>query len=152
MKEYRIQKEKLLALLEENKAEHIKEYKEAKRGFRKKAAGIFKKAMLDAKEGRKVKTYVSIAEPKDYSKDYDKAIKLITLCEDTILELNESQINNFIHNEWNWSGTFRSGVQGYSGISGCSGYAGVSGLDIDVDENGNEYIVDEDVTFSEDEE
>lgn len=48
------------------------------------------------------KDHFSFPMPKDHSSDYEKAIRMIEMTTDEVIELNESQFDKLVMDNWGW--------------------------------------------------
>ena len=106
MNEVRIEKSELLEILKKNREAHRAIFEAALAGYRKKAIQLLDKALKDAKEGRKINTWIQLQEPVDQTKDYDRAIRMIGMSVDENIEIGETDFANYVLDDWQWKQQF----------------------------------------------
>jgi len=130
MKTVRVNKTDLLEVLRENRKKHKEQYKESIKSFRVKAADLLNKELQKIIAGKKFETYFDLQKPISHEKDYDLVIKMIEMSVDDILELEQTEFNQLVNDEWTWKSSFKVSVYSnysYNGWSGISGSSGTSG-------------------------
>lgn len=101
-----IPKDSLLRKLAENRAAHRAIYEKALEGYRKFAIKQFEKALDDAKQGKKIRGYIALTEPKDQTKDYNRAIAMLEMCVDGDVEIGEREFDQYVLDNWDWKDQF----------------------------------------------
>jgi len=134
MKTVRVNKKDLLEILCENRKNHKEQYKDSIKSFRVKSADLLNKELQKIIAGKKFQINFDLQKPISHEKDYDLVIKMVEMSVDDILQLEQSEFNQLVNDEWNWKSSFRLSVYsnysytGFSGIgSGTSGSSGSSG-------------------------
>ncbi len=107
-------KELLLAQLKKNRAEHEKEYKEAVTNYRAKLVEILTTKLQDATDGKKVDHYIPLTVPTEYLNEYDRAIKMLELCQNDNMVLTPQQFSQYWLDEWNWKSSYFTTNMAYS--------------------------------------
>lgn len=102
-----------IAKLKDNRRDHIKEYKKAKKGYRKAVRAALKKhlAIVESKDWDFDRFQIALHMPKptSWEKDYDRAIEQLQWALDAgeqVVELDSSDFNRFILNDWEWQQQF----------------------------------------------
>ncbi len=68
----------------------------------------------EAKAGKRIRRNVSLVEPMDQTAEYDGAITRLEMsCED-IIELDDSDFNRYVLNNWHWAAQFSASNRLYS--------------------------------------
>lgn len=116
----RVSKKTLLETLKKNRAEHRKIFLEALEGYRKEAIKQLEQQLERAKKGKKFDIYISLEQPQDQTKDYDRAIGMLELSLDTEVTLAESDYRNYVLDEWGWKGQFLSSNRAYSATAAAT--------------------------------
>ena len=106
MKNVKVQKSELIEKLKENRSNHRAIFEKALKGYRKKAIEVLDAALLDAKEGRHINTYIKLTEPIDQRKDYDRAIAMLEMSIDEEIEVTESEFAQYVLDDWDWKQQF----------------------------------------------
>lgn len=136
MENIRVSKQELLTIVKENREKHKKEYLEAIKAYRVKAADLLNQELEKIINGDKFQIRFDLVKPDSHEKEYDLAIKMLEMSVDDVIEISEQEFNELINDEWNWKYSFKTsylsnstyiGVNTY-GTSGTSGPNGASGL------------------------
>ena len=110
MKTVKIKREELLAVVRENKEKHIAEYIESVEDFKKAVVIITKNNLKLVNTGdlnsiAKVKNLPSA--PSSYEQSYTRAIRMLELSVEDIIELDDTTFNQLVLDEWNWKSNFQ---------------------------------------------
>jgi len=110
----KVNKEDLLATLEENRVKHVADYKEAMTEYRK-AAVIEVTAMLKQAKSKSepITRAIKAPEPVSYEKSYATAIRMLTMSVDDVIELGEHEFKQYVEDEWTWQASFTSNTLMY---------------------------------------
>lgn len=114
MKIVRVKKAELLAILQKNRAEHREIFLEAQEGYKKTVIAELEKALEEARSGKKITRGISFATPVDQTKDYDRAIRMIEMSTEDIIELTENDFAQYVMDDWSWKNTFAFSNAHYS--------------------------------------
>jgi hypothetical protein len=98
----KVKKADLLAKLVGNRATHRKMFLDAQTGFRKVVIQELDRRLKDARAGRGINIVFSMPAPVDQTGEYDRAIQMLEMSVDDIIELDEDQFSNFVLDEWRW--------------------------------------------------
>lgn len=113
MKTITVNKEKLIVTLEKNRHDHRQKFEGALTGYRKAAIAAFEKRLERIKAGKSFDLYVSLTEPKDQTKDYDRVIQMLKWDVADTVELTEKQFANYVQDRWDWTDRFSETEQMY---------------------------------------
>ena len=110
MKTVKIKREELLAVVRENKEKHIVEFNESVEDFKKAVVVITKNNLKLVNTGdlnniAKVKNLPSV--PSSYEQSYTRAIRMLELSIDDVIELDDTTFNQLVLDEWNWKSNFQ---------------------------------------------
>lgn len=110
MKTVQIAVEKLLPIVRENKEKHITEYTEAVEDYKAAALILTSNNLKLAKSGEldkiaKIKTLPNA--PTSYEQSYTRAIRMLELSNQTIIELEDTVFNQLVLDEWSWKQNFQ---------------------------------------------
>lgn len=105
---YTVRRSELIEKLKENRANHREIFEEAIDAFRDEAIKRLDKNLALAKQGKQIKLSVSLKQPKDHTKDYDRVISLLEMCVEETFEITEGQFQCYVMDEWDWSNQFYS--------------------------------------------
>lgn len=114
MKAIRVAKAKLLATLQTNRLNHRKIFEEAIEGYKQAVISELERRLNDAKANKKVSLYFQLTQPVDQTKDYDRAIGMLTMSLDTEIELTEQDFACYVLDDWGWKRQFLTSNAYYS--------------------------------------
>ena len=87
----KFKKDQLLAIIRKNRQEHREIFKEACEGYQKRMMAHLQVMMDDVTNRRPVKHHISLVQPVDQTKEYDRAIKMLEMCVDETIELSGAE-------------------------------------------------------------
>lgn len=104
MQTVKIERNKLLGIIQENLTTHVAEYKEAMIGYRMTVRDRLEKALAKAAEGEINRNiFHDLPEPENHENDYKRVIRMLELSADEIIELEEHDFNSYVLDEWMWT-------------------------------------------------
>ena len=109
MRTVKLNKIELLDIVRANKDKHIKEFNEAVTDFKAAAIVLAKANLKLATTGdlAKIESIKSIpASPTSYEDSYSRAIRMLELSVEDIIELEETIFNQLVLDEWTWKRSF----------------------------------------------
>lgn len=100
---------KLLRIVQDNKVKHVKEFLESVDDYKKLVLQIAQLNIKfaetsDLNEFKKMKEFP--AAPKSYEDSYSRAIRMLELSVDDIIEVEEEIFNQLVLDEWTWKRNF----------------------------------------------
>ena len=109
MRSVKIDKHKLLDIVRENKVKHITEFEEAIIDYKAAALKVANEHLELANTGdldkiAQIKAMPS--RPKSYEDSYARAVRMLELSVDEIIELEETIFNQLVLDEWTWKMSF----------------------------------------------
>ncbi len=113
METIKVIKVELLAKLKENKSKHREMFEKALEGYRQLVIEELEKRLKDARKNRKVDTFIRLTEPRDQTKDYDRAIAMLEMDVNEFVELDQNEFSHFVLDDWEWSDNFKMSNTAY---------------------------------------
>lgn len=110
----KVKKADLLATLRENRAKHNKIFLEACGGYRAAAIRELDNMLAEAKAGKKIRRSVSLIEPADQTKDYDRVIRMMEMSVDDEITLDEHDFSQYVLDQWGWKKAWSASNMAYS--------------------------------------
>jgi len=108
----------LLGIVKENKEKHIKEYAESVEDYK---VAVLKITQVNAKMAKtadleqfKFKTIPS--KPTSYEDNYTRAIRMLELSVEEIIDVEEHIFNQLVLDEWGWKQQFTAMAATYKSI------------------------------------
>jgi hypothetical protein len=106
--EVTVNKVELLETIKKNRQTHEAEFKEATQGYRSESVKVLTQMLKDAKAEKEFKSYTGLEQPPCHLQEYDRVIKMLEMSVYEIIKLSETQFNNFVMDNWNWSNQFKT--------------------------------------------
>jgi hypothetical protein len=109
MNSVKIDRDQLKTIVLENKQKHIAEYTEAVSDYKTAVLKIAKDNLKLAQttDMDKFKQIKSVpTPPQSYENDYNRAIRMLELSVETVIELEDEIFNQLVLDEWNWKFNF----------------------------------------------
>ena len=109
MRDVKMNKDELLAIVRENKEKHIREYNEAVEDYKKAAVKLAQENLELANTGDldKISRIKSLpSKPSSYEDSYTRAIRMLELSVEAIIEIEEQIFNQLVLDEWQWKHNF----------------------------------------------
>jgi hypothetical protein len=104
----------VLAMLRKNREGHAAVVKEARKGYIEQAQKVLTKKLRALQEGKLVSLQVALMPPRDYTKTYDTAIKMLEMHTGNNIKMTAMEVRQFIEDEWDWSTDFLMSNSMYS--------------------------------------
>lgn len=115
MDSVKVNRDELLKIVRENKEKHIKEYEEAVNDFRLAVIKISNENMEIVNAG-KVDIKSLPVKPTSYESNYVRAIRMLELSVDTVIELNQYDFAKLVLDEWEWKQIFSTSNSSYKAL------------------------------------
>ena len=116
MKDVKVRRADLVEKLQENRASHRGIVEKAWAGYKSKVISELEKALERAKKGDKSHIFISLPMPEDHTKDYDRVITMFQMSVDTEIVLSEADFNNYVMDQWGWTGSFTTTNSTYTPV------------------------------------
>lgn len=117
MENVKVDKKAALTELRKNRDAHRAIFLEALAGYKAQALEILEKHIADIKEGKIHRVSVSLPQPEEHTKDYDKAIKMLEMSVDKTIEIDEQSFTCYIMDDWSWKRQFLTSNSSYSNMA-----------------------------------
>jgi hypothetical protein len=100
----KVKKNELLSVLQENLTKHKDDVLDGLELRREEMKEYFtaKLEKMDSNNKYNPKENINFRMPVDSSKDYEKAIRMIEMTQDEIIELDENQFDKLVMDNWEW--------------------------------------------------
>lgn len=122
MQDISVDKAELLKILKENRAKHMKVYKDARAGYiraRMKEAQDWLE-LLDA--GKLAPSATSHHRPEKHADDYDGVISMLEMDKGTTFRMDEHTYRMLVMDQWNWRGRTIARFSEYAAASTSASY------------------------------
>lgn len=112
-------KANILETLKKNRETHAAIVAEARAGYMVAAKKALKSRMRDLASGKLVSLTFHLSPPQDYTNVYDMAISMLELDTGTEIKLDSTQVQNLVHDKWDWTDHFLTSNSAYSSTAGA---------------------------------
>lgn len=102
MDSVRVNKADLLAKVKQNRNSHHDLFIKAQEGFRQRAIEELDEMLSLARKDQEVRLYVGLTAPQDHTVEYDRAIEMLEMSQDDIVEIDQTTFAQLVRNEWAW--------------------------------------------------
>lgn len=105
MKQVRVDKAKLLAILKKNRDEHRGIFLEAQKAFRVVAIKALDEQLKAARTNKpfELVRLSALSAPEDHTADYDRSIQMLEMSVDDTIMVDEREFQNYVQDIWSWS-------------------------------------------------
>jgi hypothetical protein len=114
MKPIKVNKDQLVAALQENRSKHHAIFEEALEGYKIEAIRQLSRHLDRIRKGQPKRVYISIPQPEDHTSDYDTAIQMMAWSVDDVIELDEQSFKSYVLDDWTWKRQFLASNSFYS--------------------------------------
>ena len=119
MESVKINRKQLLAIIVENRAKHVSEYNESVEDYKAGVVKLAKENLKLANSGELEKIARIKAAPQapvSYEDNYNRAIRMLELSVDDVIELQEHDFGQLVLDEWAWKRTFTAMSASYKSL------------------------------------
>lgn len=105
LRSVKIKKDKLLKIIKKNRNDHRDVFLEAQEGYRKLVIELLEQQIALARgksKGFNLERITSVTAPEDHTEDYDKAIKMLEMSEDKVIDLAYDSFTQLVMDDWGW--------------------------------------------------
>jgi len=110
----KIARDDLLVVVKKNRASHRQIFEEALIGYRDEVIRQLEQRLDEAKRNKRVNHHISLIEPMDQTKEYDRIIKMLEMSVESEIELTQSQFAMYVMDDWSWKQQFTASNVNYS--------------------------------------
>jgi hypothetical protein len=97
-----VKKERLVAIITENRAAHRDLFLRAVEGYRSFVTRELEDKLDQLRDGKLVESWSRYPIPEDHTRDYDRVLRMLDLDERDQMELTEQETAWFIMDDWEW--------------------------------------------------
>ena len=103
MNTVKVKREELLTKVRANRDAHRELFLKAQEGYRKLVIEELDRMLADAREGRRIQRSVTLTEPSNHIKDYDRVITMLEMSVDDTITLEAHDFDRYVMDNWDWS-------------------------------------------------
>ena len=103
MNTVKVKREELLTKVRANRDAHRTLFLKAQEGYRKLVIKELDRMLKDAKDGLPIQRSVTLTEPSNHVKDYDRVITMLEMSVDDTVTLDAHDFDRYVMDNWDWS-------------------------------------------------
>jgi hypothetical protein len=110
-----VKREALLEAIKKNRQKHKSDYLEAERGFRDAVRILATVLAADCEAGKApdLKPIRDLDVPRSHLPSYDRAIAMLEMSVDDLMEISEERFREYVLDEWDWTDRFKAVSSSY---------------------------------------
>ena len=117
MQTVKIKRDELLEVVKKNRAAHRQIFEEAQGGYRKAVIKELDAMLAEARSGKRIRRTVSLVEPVDQTREYDRVIRMLEMSADDTVELQNHEFAQYVMDDWTWKRAFLASNMHYSKLA-----------------------------------
>lgn len=114
MKEVKVKRDALKAVLLTNRAAHQKIFEEALAGYKTKVIETLDRSLKQARAGQRVAEHISIPRPVNQTHEYNRAIRMMEMSVENEITLTTQEFDAYVMDRWHWRSAFLASNSAYS--------------------------------------
>lgn len=114
MEKVSVLKSRVIEKLIANRSQHRGIFEEACKGYQETAMTHIQKIVDQLKAGKLPEISIHLPLPVDHTRDYDRAIQMLEMSQDDVVELSEVDFASYIMDDWSWRRQFLASNSLYS--------------------------------------
>lgn len=114
MKIVKVNKNQLLAELDKNRVAHRDIFLAAQEKYAQRFVEELERRLKDAREGRGFDQFIGLPVPEDHTPDYDRAIKMMNMSVEMVIELTEQEFATYVMDDWAWKRAWHANTASYT--------------------------------------
>jgi hypothetical protein len=104
-----------LEKLKENRNKHKADYDEAVANYRVAAKEALRAVVKKIDKGEDFNLSFQLPEPREFLSEYDRAIGMLEMSVDELVELEEHEFDQLVNDSWPWAHQFAAATSFYNG-------------------------------------
>ena len=115
MREVKVSKSELLAIIKKNREEHRGLFLEAQTKFREAAIKVLDAMLKAARDGKQFEPgrLIELRAPQDHTSDYDRVIEMLKMSVEETIMVSDTEFQSFVQDQWDWSKNWALSNSGY---------------------------------------
>ena len=114
MHEVTVKRSELIEIVRQNRQRHRNVFERALDGYRAQVIAQLESSLAKARRGERIQQRVTLEEPRDQTKDYDRVIRMLELSTDDEITLTQGEFAQYVMDDWRWSEQFALMASTYS--------------------------------------
>lgn len=108
-----VSKDDLLTTLKANLEEHQNTFDRAQEQYRQRIIEALDRRLQDARDGKRISTYINLPEPVNYTEEYRTAIAMVEWAVGDTVDLTQRDFERYVLNKWEWTANFAANTTMY---------------------------------------
>jgi hypothetical protein len=92
----------LLFKVQANRDAHRDLFLKAQEGYRTAVIAELDKMLAEARDNKPIRRMVSLPEPIDHTKDYERVLAMLAMSTDSEIELQAHEFDQYVLDNWDW--------------------------------------------------
>jgi len=115
MKNVRIKKDELIAVIKTNRENHANDYKDAYRKFLTIGSQLLHDRYQEfVNQNKGLTLNFSIAAPLNYLHQYDRILEMLAMETESTVTLDQTEFRQYVQDDWAWKDSYNSSKSGYA--------------------------------------
>jgi hypothetical protein len=109
MRSVNVNRDRLIDAIKINKTRHAEDVTAAREAYRTAMQMALVDALKQLESGEFDgihKMINALDKPEDHTRDYERALLMLDMSQDAIIELTEAEFRQFVQDEWGWKGAW----------------------------------------------
>lgn len=102
MKDIKIQKDRLRAIVQRNRDQHREQFERAFEGYRAECMSVLERNLQALKRGERVRVLIAEVAPEDHTEDYERVLLMLELSVEEVISLDERSFAQYVQDDWTW--------------------------------------------------
>ena len=115
MQSVKVNVRELLEIIKFNRDRHRAIFEKAMAAYRQAAIAELDAAIDDARSGKKIRRSLTLIEPEDYTREYERVIAMLEMTIDEVVEISARDFAKYVRDEWEWKEQFIFSNSSYVG-------------------------------------
>lgn len=110
----KVKRTELISKIAANREEHRSIFLKAQAGYRAQVIEELDRMLADAREGKRIRRSVELVEPQDHTREYDRALAMLGMSVDEVVEIDAQLFAQYVLDEWGWKTAFVGSTSRYT--------------------------------------
>lgn len=98
----KVDRRSLIKKIKTNRDAHRELFIKAQDGFRARVIEELDLMLAEARAGSRIRTSVKLVPPEDHTNEYDRALEMLEMSVEDVVEIDVNSFVQYVRNEWAW--------------------------------------------------
>ena len=103
----------LAEAIQENMEVHREDFLQAQKVYSKEIVKWLEQSLEDARNGNKIVRHITLPEPEDHTADYERALRMLAMCQDTTIMISQHEFAQYVMDDWGWKAGWSATMSNY---------------------------------------